>query len=171
MPCLCSQVAEFGCSGGVNSITPVKLLAETLDKRVANSQVNHHQQQRQQQLQIMVTHEDLQSNDFASLFQLLNDPQTSYIGQHYSHVQLHYSAIGRSFYEPLFPAKSVHLGFSCCALHWLSKAPELLSSTPYWFSPRVTEAERTAGQQQAGKNCGELVTTCAHRTVGFTTGK
>jgi hypothetical protein len=98
----------------------------------------------------------------ASLFRLLSDPATSYTtppsstttssssSSSSSHCRLTSAAIGRSFYEPLFPPASLHVGFSCCALHWLSNAPVLLSGTPYWFSPKVNEAEREAGQQQAG---------------------
>jgi hypothetical protein len=44
------------------------------------------------------------------------------------------------------------VGFSCCALHWLSAAPVLLTGTPYWFSPRVNDTERHAGRQKAGEN-------------------
>jgi hypothetical protein len=95
----------------------------------------------------------------ASLFKLLSDPTTSYItppttsssSSTSSGCQLTYAAIGRSFYAPLFPPASLQLGFSCCALHWLSRAPVLLGGTPYWFSPKVTQQERQLGQQQAGE--------------------
>jgi hypothetical protein len=53
-------VAEFGCSGGINSIAPVKAIVQTLEQRLKQ------QQQQQQQLHIHVTHEDLPSNDFVS---------------------------------------------------------------------------------------------------------
>jgi hypothetical protein len=62
-----------------------------------------------------------------------------------------YAAVGRSFYEPLFPPALLHVGFSCCALHWLSRAPVLLTGTPYWFSDKVKDTERHAGRQQAGE--------------------
>ncbi|KAF6262130.1 S-adenosyl-L-methionine-dependent methyltransferase [Scenedesmus sp. NREL 46B-D3] len=148
---VCLQVAEFGCSGGINSVAPVKTLVHTLDQHLQQ------QQTEQQALHIHVTHEDLPSNDFASLFRLLSDPTTSYTAppssstnsSSSSRCRVTYAAVGRSFYEPLFPPASLHVGFSCCALHWLSRAPVLLSSTPHWFSPRVTQQERELGQQQA----------------------
>lgn len=57
---VCLQVAEFGCSGGINSVAPVKTLVHTLDQRLQQ------QQTEQQALHIHVTHEDLPSNDFVS---------------------------------------------------------------------------------------------------------
>jgi hypothetical protein len=58
-------VAEFGCSGGINSIAPVKAIVQTLEQRLKQQQ-----QQQQQHLHIHVTHEDLPSNDFVSTFSL-----------------------------------------------------------------------------------------------------
>lgn len=143
------QVAEFGCSGGVNSIAPVELLAQRLDARLAAAADDG-----RPPLQLQVIHEDLPCNDFSALFKLLSDPQSSYAFTPRQHLALHYAAVGRSFYEQVFPDKSLTLAFSCCAVQWLSRAPMLLQNgqTCYWFSRHVTQEERASGAKQAAQD-------------------
>ncbi len=69
---------------------------------------------------IEVIHTDLPSNDFSALFEALENDPNSYLS---SVSGVYPSAIGRSFYEPLRPPESVHLGWSTWALQWMSRSP------------------------------------------------
>lgn len=60
----------------------------------------------------LIIHNDLPSNDWSQLFQLLNDDRT-YYGM----------ACGRSFYEQCLPSNSVTISHSSTSIHWLSCKP------------------------------------------------
>ncbi|CAF3065982.1 unnamed protein product [Rotaria sp. Silwood2] len=62
--------------------------------------------------QFLVVHNDLPTNDWTTLFDLLNK-DNSYHGV----------ANGRSFYEPCLPPNSLSIGYSSTSLHWLSRKP------------------------------------------------
>jgi hypothetical protein len=69
---------------------------------------------------ISVFHIDQPSNDFNTLFQVLAaDPERYGLND----VNVFPSAIGRSFYGPVLPAESVHLGWCSYAAVWLSRIP------------------------------------------------
>ena len=74
---------------------------------------------------VMVVYTDLPHSDFASLFATLETSPDRYRcgGGH-----VFASAIGRSFYERLFSASSLILGWSSFALHWMSAMPVPLSA-------------------------------------------
>jgi hypothetical protein len=119
-------IADFGCSQGRNSMRPMDralaaLLARTGDDR-----------------DVVVIHIDQPHNDFASLFALL-EGETSY---RRGRPNVFSAAIGRSFYEPLLPARSLTLGWSSIALHWMSHLPVPVADH-IWIS-RGTPAEQAA---------------------------
>jgi hypothetical protein len=67
-----------------------------------------------------VVHTDLPHCDYTSLFVTLETSPESYRrGRPYAFA----SAIGHSFYDRLFPAESLTLGWSSFALHWMSALP------------------------------------------------
>ncbi|CAF5086486.1 unnamed protein product, partial [Rotaria sp. Silwood1] len=66
--------------------------------------------------QILVVHNDLATNDWISLFDILNK-NSSYHGV----------ASGRSFYKQCLPSNSLTIGYTSTALHWLSQKPCNLS--------------------------------------------
>ena len=69
---------------------------------------------------ISVVHTDLPENDFTVLFQTVNgDPQSYLRGD----AAVFPSAVGRSFYQQIFPSDSITLGWSSWAAHWLSRCP------------------------------------------------
>ena len=72
---------------------------------------------------ISVVHVDLPGNDFTALFETLRSDPRSYLQRD---AAVFPSAIGRSFYEQVLPAKTVTLGWSSWAVQWLSKAPGVL---------------------------------------------
>lgn len=116
-------LADYGASQGRNSMAPMRIAIEAvraqhgLDKPV------------------LVFHTDLPSNDFTSLFSVLDDDPTSYLS---GSPGVYSAAVGRSFFGPVLPPAQVHLGWNSWAVHWLSQksvdAPDhvtpILSSIP-----------------------------------------
>jgi hypothetical protein len=100
-------VADFGSSQGRNSLGPLGAALGVLRERAGADQP------------ISVVHTDLPGNDFSALFQTLATDPNSYLR---GDVNVFPYAIGRSFYEGLFPPGSVTLGWSSWAVHWMSRA-------------------------------------------------
>ena len=103
------MIADYGCSGGRNSLAPVATAIETLRRR-ANTPIN-------------VAHTDLPDNDFSALFDTLwNDPAS------YTTMPAVFPmAIGRSFYNQVLPHDSVTLGWSSWSINWLSRPPAAIT--------------------------------------------
>ena len=101
-------VADYGASQGINSIRPMGVAIQGLRYRFGAERA------------IEVVHTDLPSNDFASLFATLHEHPGSYLAGQQG---IFPSAIGRSYFEPLFPPGRVHLGWNSWTLHWLSHNP------------------------------------------------
>jgi hypothetical protein len=99
------MIADYGCSGGRNSLAPVATAIEALRRRADTP--------------ISVAHTDLPDNDFSALFDTLwNDP-ASYTAM----PAVFPMAIGRSFYHQVLPHDSVTLGWSSWSVNWLSRPP------------------------------------------------
>jgi len=125
-------IADYGSSQGKNSLAPIGLAIKSLRARVGPNQP------------LIVFHIDQPSNDFNSVFQVLSsDPDRYSIDEPY----VFPCAIGRSFYENVLPADSVHLGWSSYAAVWLSRIPALI---PGHFVPAAsTGAVREQFDRQA----------------------
>jgi hypothetical protein len=101
-------IADYGSSQGKNSLAPMRAAIKTLRARVGSSRP------------ILVVHIDQAENDFNTLFGVLHsDPERYSLGD----AKVFPSAIGRSFYETVFPKGHVHLGWSSYAAVWLSRIP------------------------------------------------
>lgn len=101
------HIADLGSSQGKNSLVPMRTAIAGLRSRAAS-------------VPIAITHTDLASNDFTALFELLQSSPQSYLRD----VQDVYAfAAGKSMYERLFPATSLHVGWNSIAIHWLSAVP------------------------------------------------
>lgn len=101
-------IADYGSSEGKNSLSPMRNVIQALRARVTP------------EVAISVTHTDLPANDFRGLFSLLDSSCESYLREQQN---IFCTATGRSFYEKLFPANSVTLGWCSFAAHWLSRVP------------------------------------------------
>ncbi|MDV7135916.1 class I SAM-dependent methyltransferase [Williamsia muralis] len=123
-------IADYGCSEGRNSLAPMRAAIEEM-RRV-----------RPADTPISVVHTDLPLNDFSSLFATVADNPGTYAG-----TAVYTSAVGRSFYEHILPPRSVSLGWSSIALHWLSAAPGPLDSM--WYTDG-TQPQRDRWARQAG---------------------
>lgn len=104
-------IADYGSSQGKNSLAPIRAAVKCLRARVGAERP------------VSVVHVDQHANDFNTLFDLLHrDPERYSMGD--PHVFS--SAIGRSFYENVFPREQVDLGWSSYAAVWLSRVPALV---------------------------------------------
>jgi hypothetical protein len=104
-------VADYGSSGGRNSLTPMAVAVDALKERIGSEQA------------ICVVHTDLPDNDFTALFQILTTDPDSYL---HDNPQVFASAVGRSFYGQILPSNSVTLGWSSWAVQWLSRVPAII---------------------------------------------
>jgi hypothetical protein len=104
-------IADFGSSQGKNSLAPVRTALRCLRMRVGSERP------------ILVVHVDQHANDFNTLFNVLHADPERYAKDD---PNVFPSAIGRSFYENVFPREQVDLGWSSYAAVWLSRVPALI---------------------------------------------
>jgi hypothetical protein len=101
-------IADYGSSQGRNSLVPMGVAIECFRARIGRERA------------IFVYHVDQPSNDFNSLFAVLDaDPDRYTAGD----ANVFPCAIGRSFYEGVLPPQSVDLAWSSYAAVWLSRLP------------------------------------------------
>jgi hypothetical protein len=98
-------VADLGAAGGRNELEPMAVAVRGL--RAGGLTVP-----------IVVVHTDIPTNDFTALFETIDAP-----GTYLAEPDVYAYAAGRSFYERLFPADSLIVGWSAIAVHWLSRVP------------------------------------------------
>jgi hypothetical protein len=104
-------IADYGSSQGKNSLAPMRAAIKALRARIGPDRP------------IFVVHIDQAANDFNTLFDVLHrDPERYSVDD----PNIFPSAIGRSFYESVFPREHVHLGWSSYAAVWLSRIPMLI---------------------------------------------
>jgi hypothetical protein len=124
-------IADMGCAGGRNEIDPMHRTIDGVRARDAD-------------MPIVVVHTDLPSNDWASLFELVEQSDGSYLtGQH----DVYAYAAGRSLYGALVPDRAMHLGWSGITVHWLSQVPVVVRDTIY--ANLTTGATRAALAEQS----------------------
>ena len=101
-------IADYGSSQGKNSLAPMRASIKILRARLGPDRP------------IVVVHIDQAANDFNTLFSVLHsDPDRYSVDD----PNIFPSAIGRSFYESVFPREHVHLGWSSYAAVWLRRIP------------------------------------------------
>jgi hypothetical protein len=88
-------IADYGSSQGRNSLAPMRLAIGAVRPRVGPDR------------QILIYHVDQPSNDFNSLFEVLDASPDRYS---LDDPNVFPCAIGRSFYERVLPPNSVHIG-------------------------------------------------------------
>jgi hypothetical protein len=98
---------DYGSATGSNTFAPAREIISAVRRRAGAS------------VAVGVVHNDQADNDFAALFRLVATSVESYARD----PKVFPSAVGRSFYGPVVPARSVSLGWSANAVHWLSAAP------------------------------------------------
>ena len=125
-------IADYGCSQGKNSLAPMRAAIKGLRTRVGRNRP------------ISVVHVDQAANDFNTLFDVLDrDPERYSMDD----PNVFPSAIGRSFYQSVFPGNHVHLGWSSYAAVWLSRIPMPIPG--HFISLASTGDVRKAFERQA----------------------
>ena len=128
-------IADYGSSQGKNSLAPMQVAISRLRKRIRPNR------------SISIFHIDQPSNDFNSLFELLDaDPNRYGVDE----PEVYSAAIGKSFYEKVLPSGSVHLGWSSYAVVWLSRVPALIPG--HFISIRSTGSVRAEFERQAAQD-------------------
>ncbi|MFZ0594076.1 MAG: hypothetical protein WAM39_26705 [Bryobacteraceae bacterium] len=128
-------IADYGSSQGKNSLAPIRVAIENLRTRLDPNRP------------IFVFHIDQPSNDFNTLFEVLDaDPDRYSLDE----PNVFPCAIGRSFYEKVLPPQSVHLGWCSYAAVWLSRIPACVPG--HFLALRSKGAERAAFLDQAARD-------------------
>ncbi|XP_021308636.1 benzoate O-methyltransferase isoform X3 [Sorghum bicolor] len=115
-------IADLGCSSGPNTLlfisNVINIIAGQCNKSIGECDPV--------ELQIFLN--DLPGNDFNQLFSSLENLKHGKIIEQMGYTPpLYYiSGLPKSYYNRLFPRRSVHLFHSACCLHWRSQVPEEL---------------------------------------------
>jgi SAM dependent carboxyl methyltransferase len=125
-------IADYGSSQGKNSLAPMRAAIRCLRTRVGNERA------------VVVIHVDQHANDFNTLFDVLHSDPDRYSTDDPS---VFPSAIGRSFYENVFPREQVDLAWCSYAAVWLNRVPALIPG--HFMSLASTGDVRAAFDRQA----------------------
>ncbi|GGX62859.1 hypothetical protein [Streptomyces fructofermentans] len=126
------RVADLGCASGTNAMEPMARTVAAVRARRAGTPV-------------WVTHTNIPTNDFGALFSTLAGG-TSYTRS----PGVFACAQARSFYEPLFPPRELHLAWSSIAVHWLSGVP--LPIGGHIYGSRATGEARAGLRRQSAQD-------------------
>ena len=106
------RIADYGSAQGQNSLLPMKTAVAQIRALAAGSSGTA--------IPIDVTHTDLPTNDWSTLFQtVLFSPDSYLAGQR----EVFCFASGTSVYQQIFPANHIAFGYSAIVEHWLSRKP------------------------------------------------
>jgi hypothetical protein len=128
-------LADYGYSQGPNSLLPIETAIRNLRPRLQHGRA------------ISVFHIDQPLNDFNCLVEVPSSHPHRYS---LCEPNVFPSVIGRSFYEQVLPADSLHLGWSSFAAVWLSRVPSLIPD--HIFAPCATGETRAAFERQAAED-------------------
>jgi SAM dependent carboxyl methyltransferase len=126
-------IADYGCSTGRNSILSLRTAVDAVREREATRP-------------IAALHNDVPTNDWNTLFANLASDPASYL--HADGPPVLPLASAGSFFEPAAPARSVQLGVSFSAAHWLRTQPTVTVPEGFYFC-EATNSARAALAAQA----------------------
>jgi hypothetical protein len=128
-------IADYGSSQGKNSMVPMQVAINNLRPRLGPNRP------------ICVFHIDQPSNDFNTLFEVLDADPDRYV---LNEPNVFPAAIGRSFYESVLPPGSVDLGWCSYAAVWLSRVPTFIPD--HFVSLRSTGSARAEFERQGAQD-------------------
>jgi jasmonate O-methyltransferase len=123
-------VADLGCSSGPNTLL---FVAEVLGAISGYNQLNTDHKQGGAAFEVQFFLNDLPSNDFNLVFQMLDQFQSDISNnrkEEGKETMYYVAGLPGSFYKRLFPCKSVHIFHSSYCLQWLSKV-NIISASSY----------------------------------------
>jgi hypothetical protein len=128
-------IADYGSSQGKNSMVPMRAAIKALRHRLGPHRP------------IAVFHVDQPSNDFKTLFEVLDADPGRYV---LDEPNVFPAAIGRSFYEHVLPPGSVYFGWCSYAAVWLSRIPTLIPG--HFIALRSTGTVRAEFDRQGAQD-------------------
>ena len=132
--------SDMGCADGGTSLDLWR--AVTQHCRQLNNQ------------DIQIVYADQPRNDFNALVSILHG-MTQFDSYLQEKPNVHALESGSSFYQPILPAASLHLGFSATAMHWLRRAPVDISNHVHMVG--ATGDELKAFEQQAREDWSSIL--------------
>jgi len=129
------RLADFGAADGGTSQQMWSTVIETLRKSEDNRQIE-------------ILYTDLASNDFSTLFRMMQGMQgspTHAFQRHHENVFVH--GCGTGFHQQLMASESLHLGFSATAMHYVSVKP--LEIPKHVHAARADPTSNAAFAEQA----------------------
>jgi SAM dependent carboxyl methyltransferase len=106
------RIADYGSAQGQNSLLPMKTAIAQIKELATKAG--------RTETPITVTHTDLPTNDWTTLFQtVLFSPDSYLVGQN----DVFCFASGASIYHQIFPPNHIAFGYSAITEHWLSRKP------------------------------------------------
>jgi hypothetical protein len=106
------RIADYGSAQGQNSLLPMKTAIAHIKGLATKAG--------RTEIPITVTHTDLPTNDWTTLFQtILSSPASYLVDQN----DVFCFASGTSVYHQIFPANQIAFGYSAITEHWLSRKP------------------------------------------------
>jgi hypothetical protein len=106
------RIADYGSAQGQNSLLPIKTAVAQIRKLIARSGGAT--------IPVSVTHTDLPTNDWSTLFQTVLFSADSYVA---GERDVFCFASGTSIYQQIFPPNHIAFGYSAITEHWLSRKP------------------------------------------------
>jgi len=141
------MVADYGSSQGRNSLLPMRTVVERVRRRDAD-------------VAIEVVHNDLPDNDFSALFRTVAASDQSYLA---GATRTFSYAVGRSFFERIFPDEQVRVGWSAIAAHWLSRT--VPSAPNHMWCPRNAGRHSGVAAEQAAQDWRQFLEHRVHEMV------
>ncbi|XP_076956935.1 S-adenosyl-L-methionine:benzoic acid/salicylic acid carboxyl methyltransferase 2-like [Bidens hawaiensis] len=116
-------MADLGCSSGPNTLLVASELIKSIDKirlKLGSDELP----------EIQFYLNDLPHNDFNTIFHYVSKFQKNLRNQMLSNSSptCYVSGVPGSFYNRLFPRKSIHFVYSSYSLMWLSQVPEMVNT-------------------------------------------
>ncbi|XP_055817677.1 benzoate carboxyl methyltransferase-like [Solanum dulcamara] len=124
-PKSCFNMADLGCSSGPNTLFTVSNIIKIVQI------LCHEKSCKMPEFQAYLN--DLPHNDFNTIFKLIPS-----FYRNLKEANCFISGVPGSFYERLFPSKSLHLVHSSYSLHWLSQAPEKIENNNNIYITRTS---------------------------------
>ncbi len=126
--------SDMGCADGGTSLDLWRAVCKSVRERSESD--------------IQIVYADQARNDFNALVQILHGLTAfnSYLDEFEG---VHALESGSSFYSPILPADSLHLGFSATAMHWLSHKPCDISDHVHMVGASGKEMQAFAEQARA----------------------
>lgn len=127
--------SDMGCADGGTSLNLWRSVVQTVR---GNSDAD-----------IQIVYADQVFNDFNALARILHG-HTDFESYLHDVNDVHVLQSASSFYTPIVPAGSLHLGFSATAMHWLSEKPGNISNHVHMVG--ATGSEQAAFATQAAQD-------------------